>query len=73
MRTASGSNQELLPWVQKHYIHSELKSNAVVLQSILYVYDKSIVWEIKERTSTIKSCYRLFPHPHMTSDRTLLH
>jgi hypothetical protein len=47
MRTASGSNQELLPWVQKHYIHSELKSNAVVLQPILYVYDKSIVWEIK--------------------------
>jgi hypothetical protein len=62
----------LLPWVQKNYIHSELKSNAAVLQYILYVYDRSIVWETKERTSTIKSCYRLFPQSHMTSDRTLL-
>jgi len=73
MRTASESNPELLPWVQKHYIHSELKSNAAVLQSILYVYEISNIWETKERTSTIKSCYTLFPQSHMTSDRTLLH
>lgn len=73
MRIASESNQELLPWAQKHYIHPELKSNAAVLHSILYVYDISIVWKIKERTSTIKSCYRLLPQSHMTSDRTQLH
>jgi len=72
MRNVSESNQELLPWVQKHYIHSELKSNAAVLQYILYVYDISVVWET-ERTSSIKSCYRLFSQSHMTSDRTLLH
>jgi hypothetical protein len=53
MRIASESNQELLPYVQKHYIHSELISNAAILQSILYVYDKSIVWEIKNLNNKI--------------------
>lgn len=73
MRTVLESNRELLLWAQKHHIHSEFKSNAAVLQSILFVYDIFILWEIKERTSKIKSYHSLFAQSHMTSDRTLLH
>jgi hypothetical protein len=38
MRVVSESNRKLPPWLRKHYIHCEFKSNAAVLRSFLYVY-----------------------------------